>query len=40
MGTFRLLRYAAQDWQYMAIGAVASGIIGLQVSVPADSRTA
>ena len=33
MGTFRLLRYAAQDWQYMAIGAVASGIIGLQVAV-------
>ena len=32
VGTFRLLRYAAQDWQYMAIGAVASGIIGLQVS--------
>ncbi len=31
VGTFRLLRYAAQDWQYMAIGAVASGIIGLQV---------
>jgi hypothetical protein len=31
VGTFRLLQYASQDWQYMAIGAVASGVIGIQV---------
>lgn len=33
VGTFRLLRYAAQEWPYMVVGAIASGIIGLQVRI-------